>query len=102
VCFIDVARVRSVVIYEPGPTSWGTWVPDLPGCVAAGETRAEVEQPIGEAIDAHIVSLREHGEVVNGGVEAVRHECDRAVDFARRDWKGGTAVAGPRRPVRRS
>lgn len=52
------------VIYEQGPTSWGAWVPDLPGCVAAGETRAEAEQLIREAIDAHIESLREHGEVV--------------------------------------
>jgi predicted RNase H-like HicB family nuclease len=53
-----------VVIYEQGPTSWGAWVPDLPGCVAAGETRAEVERLIREAIDAHIESLREHGEPV--------------------------------------
>ncbi len=53
-----------VVIYEQGPTSWGAWVPDLPGCVAAGETRAEAEQLIREAIDAHIESLREHGETV--------------------------------------
>jgi predicted RNase H-like HicB family nuclease len=53
-----------VVIYEQGPTSCGAWVPDLPGCVAAGQTRAEVEQLIREAIDAHIESLREHGEAV--------------------------------------
>ena len=53
-----------VVIYEQGPTSWGAWVPDLPGCVATGDTRAEVEQLIREAIDAHIESLREHGEPV--------------------------------------
>ncbi len=53
-----------VVIYEQGPTSWGAWVPDLPGCVAAGETRAEVERLIREAIDDHIESLREHGEPV--------------------------------------
>jgi predicted RNase H-like HicB family nuclease len=53
-----------IVIYEQGPTSWGAWVPDLPGCVAAGETRAEVEQLIREAINAHIENLREHGEAV--------------------------------------
>ncbi len=53
-----------MVIYEQGPTSWGAWVPDLPGCVAAGETRAEAEQLIREAIDAHIESLREYGEAV--------------------------------------
>jgi predicted RNase H-like HicB family nuclease len=55
---------KYVVIYEQGPTSWGAWVPDLPGCVAAGETRAQVEQLIREAIEAHIESLREHGEPV--------------------------------------
>ena len=53
-----------MVIYEQGPRSWGAWVPDLPGCVAAGDTRAEVEQLIREAIDAHIENLREHGEPV--------------------------------------
>jgi predicted RNase H-like HicB family nuclease len=52
------------VIYEQGKSGWGAWVPDLPGCVAAGESREEVEQLIREAIRAHIQSLREHGERV--------------------------------------
>ena len=52
------------VIYERGPTSWGAWVPDLPGCVAVGESRADVERLIGEALEAHIDSLREHGDPV--------------------------------------
>lgn len=53
-----------VVIYEQGSESWGAWVPDLPGCVAVGATRAEVEQLIREAMELHIGSLREHGEPV--------------------------------------
>ncbi len=53
-----------VVIYEQGPSSWGAWVPDLPGCVAGAATRAEVERLIGEAIALHIESLRAHGEPV--------------------------------------
>lgn len=52
------------VIYERGKTGWGAWVPDLPGCVAAGESRGEVEQLLREAIESHIESLREHGEPV--------------------------------------
>jgi predicted RNase H-like HicB family nuclease len=52
------------VIYEKGESGWGAWVPDLPGCVAAGETREEVERLIREAIRAHIESLREHGEPI--------------------------------------
>jgi predicted RNase H-like HicB family nuclease len=52
------------VIYEQGEESWGARVPDLPGCVAAGDTREEVEQLIQETIEAHIQSLRDHGEPV--------------------------------------
>lgn len=52
------------VIYEQGPTSWGAWVPDLPGCVAVAESRGEVEGLIAEAIALYVESLREHGDPV--------------------------------------
>lgn len=44
--------------------AWGAYVPELPGCVAVGESRDEVEQLIAEAIPLHISSLLEHGEPV--------------------------------------
>ena len=53
-----------VVILEQGETSIGAYVPDLPGCVAVGETRDEAMQLIREAIELHIESLRENGEPV--------------------------------------
>jgi len=53
-----------VVIYEQDSVSWGAWVPDLPGSVAAGNTRADVEQLIREAIELRIESVRAHGEPV--------------------------------------
>ncbi len=53
-----------IVIIEPGETSIGAYVPDLPGCVAVGESREEVLGLIREAIELHIESLRENGEVV--------------------------------------
>lgn len=56
--------MQYTVIVERGDTSWGAYVPDLPGCVAAGETREEVLELIREAIDFHIESLRESGEAV--------------------------------------
>ena len=49
------------VVIEKGETSYGAYVPDLPGCVAAGETLEEVEQLIREAIQFHIEGLREEG-----------------------------------------
>lgn len=53
-----------VVIYERGDRGWGAWVPDLPGCVAAGKTRKEVEDLIREAIALHIDQMRARGEPI--------------------------------------
>jgi predicted RNase H-like HicB family nuclease len=53
-----------LVILEQGETSFGAYVPDLPGCVAVGETKDETMQLIREAIELHIESLRENGEEV--------------------------------------
>lgn len=53
--------MRYMVILEKGPTSYGAYVPDLPGCIAAGETKAEVVKLIQEAIEFHIEGLQEDG-----------------------------------------
>jgi predicted RNase H-like HicB family nuclease len=57
--------VEYVVVIEKGADgSYSAYVPDLPGCVACGDTPEEVRQLIGEAVNLHIESLREHGEPV--------------------------------------
>jgi len=56
-----MAVIRYMVVIERGETSWGAHVPDLPGCVAVGETREEVLQLIREAIELHIDGLKEDG-----------------------------------------
>jgi predicted RNase H-like HicB family nuclease len=53
-----------LVVVEKGKTSYGAYVPDLPGCVAVGETRREVLKLIREAVELHIEALREQGELV--------------------------------------
>jgi predicted RNase H-like HicB family nuclease len=53
--------MRYMVVIERGDTSWGAHVPDLPGCVAVGETRAEVLRLIRQAIELHIDGLRQDG-----------------------------------------
>jgi len=53
--------MRYMVVVEEGPTSFGAYVPDLPGCVAVGETRDEVLDLIKEAIELHIEGLRDEG-----------------------------------------
>ncbi len=53
--------MRYMAVIERGENSWGAHVPDLPGCVAVGDTREEVLQLIGEAIDFHIDGLKQDG-----------------------------------------
>lgn len=56
--------MRYAVIVEEGETSFGAYVPDLPGCAAVGETREEVLRLIQEAIEFHIEGLREDGQPI--------------------------------------
>ena len=55
---------RYMVVVERGDASWGAHVPDLPGCIAVGETREEVVGLIREAIVLHITELRRDGLAV--------------------------------------
>lgn len=54
-------QYQYMVVIEEGETSFGAQVPDLPGCVAVGETESEVKQLIQEAIEFHLEDLRETG-----------------------------------------
>lgn len=56
--------IQYTVILEEGPGSWGAYIPDLPGCVAAGESREEALHLIREAMEFHLEGLRELGEAI--------------------------------------
>jgi predicted RNase H-like HicB family nuclease len=55
---------KYAIVIEKGPTNYGAYVPDLPGCVAVGETVAEVERLIREAIPFHLEGLRINGDPI--------------------------------------
>jgi predicted RNase H-like HicB family nuclease len=54
--------MKYAVVYEQAPHNWAAYVPDLPGCVATGRTRADVQRRIREAIGLHLEALRGRGE----------------------------------------
>ena len=56
--------MRYLVVVEKGPSSFGAYVPDLPGCIAAGDTREEVLALIHEAIEFHLEGLKEDGQSI--------------------------------------
>lgn len=56
--------MRYAVVVEKAEHNYSAYVPDLPGCVAAAETKEEVLDLIREAIDFHLEGMREAGEEI--------------------------------------
>lgn len=55
---------KYLIVVEPTETGYSAYSPDLPGCVATGQTRAEVENNMREAIAFHLDGLREEGQPI--------------------------------------
>ena len=56
--------MRYLVVVEKGPSSFGAYVPDPPGCIAAGESKDEVLSLIRDAIELHLEGLKEEGQPI--------------------------------------
>ena len=53
--------MRYAVVIEKAESNFSAYVPDLPGCVATGQTKDETENLIREAIAFHLQGMREDG-----------------------------------------
>lgn len=53
--------MQYIVLIEKGETSYGAYVPDLPGCVAVGESLDEVRKLIHQAIEFHLEEMQADG-----------------------------------------
>jgi predicted RNase H-like HicB family nuclease len=53
--------MRFAVVIEKGERNYSAYVPDLPGCVAVGDTLAQVKAKIREAIAFHLEGMRQDG-----------------------------------------
>jgi predicted RNase H-like HicB family nuclease len=56
--------MRFAILIEKTDTGFSALVPDLPGCIAAGETREETMQLMREAIEFHIQGMYLNGETI--------------------------------------
>ena len=56
--------MKYLVVFEKSPTSFGAYVPDLPGCVAVAKTRREVKRLIREAIQLHVEDMHNRGDPI--------------------------------------
>jgi len=53
---------KYLIVFEKTLNNFSAYLPDLPGCVATGTTRAEVEKNIRAAIELHLHGMKEDGE----------------------------------------
>jgi predicted RNase H-like HicB family nuclease len=65
--------MRYAIVIEKAQGNYSAYVPDLPGCVATGQTITEVESEMREAIAFHLEGLREDGLPVPEGASQVEY-----------------------------
>ena len=65
--------MRYAIIIEKSENNYGAWAPDLPGCVAVGDTVEEVQQLMREAIELHLAGMREDGDPISPPVVQVNY-----------------------------
>ena len=58
---------RFLIVIEKGRRGYGAYSPDLPGCVAVGRTRTEVEKKMWEAVGLHVRGMKEDGIPIPAG-----------------------------------
>ena len=56
--------MKYTVLIEKGPTNFGAYVPDLPGCIAVADTREEVISLIQEGIVYYLEELQITGQPI--------------------------------------
>jgi predicted RNase H-like HicB family nuclease len=61
------------VVYERTDNNWAAYSPDVPGCIATGKTREEVETNFREALAFHIEGLKETGQSIPEPTSEVGH-----------------------------
>ena len=64
------------IILVPGPENWGAFSPNVPGCVAIGDTPEEVLASYREALEFHLEDLREQGLPIPAEYSGPEQEID--------------------------
>ncbi|MFH1600653.1 MAG: type II toxin-antitoxin system HicB family antitoxin [Pseudomonadota bacterium] len=65
--------MRYAIVIEKSENNYGAWAPDLPGCVAVGDSVEEVERLMREAIEFHLEGMREDGDPIPPPVARVNY-----------------------------
>ncbi len=70
---MTLTRPRYGVVIERAERNYAAYVPDLPGCIATGETLEQTQRAIRKAIRFHLDGLRAEGMVIPEPVTVVEY-----------------------------
>lgn len=56
--------MRFAIVIERAANNYSAYVPDLPGCIATGDTVEETRREIADAIEFHLEGMKLHGETI--------------------------------------
>ncbi len=59
--------MKYLIIIEKGENNFSAYSPDVPGCIAAGDTEEETRELMKEAISFHLEGMAEDGEALPKG-----------------------------------
>jgi predicted RNase H-like HicB family nuclease len=65
--------MRYAIVIENAGGNFSAYVPDLPGCIATGDTPAATERAIREAIEFHLEGMREDGAPIPAPTSRVEY-----------------------------
>jgi len=68
-----VNAMRYAIVIDKTDNNYGAWAPDLPGCVAVGDTVEEVQRLMQQAIELHLAGMREDGDPIPPPVVQVQY-----------------------------
>jgi predicted RNase H-like HicB family nuclease len=66
-------KIRYAIVIEKAKNNYAAYVPDLPGCIATGQTREETEHQIRQARELHLRGMREDGLAIPEPVSQVEY-----------------------------
>jgi len=65
--------MKYAVVIEKATSNYSAYVPDLPGCIATGETIQEAEFEIRNAIQLHLEGMKQDGQLIPEPSSAVEY-----------------------------
>lgn len=74
-------KVTYLAVFEPSPSGYGIYFPDLPGCTSTGSTLADAQIHAADALGLHLYGMEKDGDVIPVPSDAPRIDPDTSTGY---------------------